>query len=170
VDDQDGGQPGGNIRVGFLYNPARVSFVSHPGDSITANSPVCVAGHVELAYNPGRIDPSSAAFFESRKPLAGEFLFNGEQVFIIGLHFSSKGGDNPLFGFTQPPVLVTEAQRIQQAQVVNFTATLANIVAGRSTTSTSTVAGVPGVLGNSSRCPNESLDHVFEGNSVLDHS
>ena len=27
VNDQDGGQPGGNIRVVFLFNPARVSFV-----------------------------------------------------------------------------------------------------------------------------------------------
>ena len=27
VDDQDGGQPGGNIRVVFLFNPARVAFV-----------------------------------------------------------------------------------------------------------------------------------------------
>jgi hypothetical protein len=27
VNDQDGGQPGGNIRVVFLYNPATVTFV-----------------------------------------------------------------------------------------------------------------------------------------------
>ncbi|EHC08503.1 endonuclease/exonuclease/phosphatase [Fischerella thermalis] len=31
VDDQDGGEPGGNIRVGFLFNPNRVDFVDRPG-------------------------------------------------------------------------------------------------------------------------------------------
>ncbi|MBI5670193.1 MAG: lamin tail domain-containing protein [Chloroflexi bacterium] len=120
ADDQDGGQPGGNIRVGFLYNPARVTFNARPGgDATTANSVFCNTGAPMLTFNPGRVDPNNGAFFESRKPLAGQFEFNGEQIFVIGVHFNSKGGDNPLFGFTQPPVLVTEAQRVQQAQVVN---------------------------------------------------
>jgi predicted extracellular nuclease len=34
-------------------------------------------------------------------------------------HFSSKGGDDPLFGRFQPPVRHTEGARHQQAQVVN---------------------------------------------------
>jgi hypothetical protein len=31
LNDEDGGQPGGNIRVGFLFRPDRVTFVDHPG-------------------------------------------------------------------------------------------------------------------------------------------
>ena len=60
-------------------------------------------------YNPGRIEPTDAAFTNSRKPLAGEFLFNGRRLFVIANHFNSKGGDDPLFGRFQPPVLVPKA-------------------------------------------------------------
>ncbi len=116
----DGGAPGGNIRVGFLFNATRVTFTPVPGgDATTANSVSCVSGAPMLNLNPGRIDPTNAAFNNSRKPLAGQFEFNGEPIFVVGVHFSSKGGDNPLFGFTQPPVLDSEVQRLQQAQVVN---------------------------------------------------
>lgn len=115
----DGGQPGGNIRVGFLYNPARVAFVANSGDATTATTIACNSGTPALALNPGRVDPTNAAFADSRKPLAGEFVFNGETIFVVGVHFSSKGGDTPLMGFTQPPVLTTEAARIAQAEVVN---------------------------------------------------
>jgi VCBS repeat-containing protein len=183
VDDQDGGQPGGNIRVGFLYNPARVSPAVGPvGGSLDANSAVCIPGGVELAFNPGRIDPTNTAWDASRKPLAGEFLFNGETVFVIGLHFASKGGDDPLFGFTQPPVLNSEVQRLQQAQVVNdFVDSLlacdpnANIIVLGDVNDfdfssvASTLAG--GVLSNlmTTLPANERYSYVFEGNSqVLD--
>lgn len=126
LNGQDGGQPGGNIRVGFLYNPARVTFTARPGgDATTANSVICNGGAPMLAFNPGRIDPTNPAFSASRKPLVGQFQFNGEQIFVIGLHFNSKGGDNPLFGVAQPPFLTTEAQRLAQAQVVhNFASSL----------------------------------------------
>ena len=55
----------------------------------------------------------------SRKPLAAEFRFRNKTIFVIVNHFSSKGGDQPLFGRFQPPGRVTEAQRHQQARVVN---------------------------------------------------
>ena len=58
------------------------------------------------------------AFTASRKPLAGEFTYNGRKLFVVGNHFNSKGGDEPLFGRFQPPALVTEAQRVQQANLV----------------------------------------------------
>jgi predicted extracellular nuclease len=120
VDDQDGGEPGGNIRVGFLFRPDRVDFVDRPGGGSTTATTVSLgADGVELSASPGRIDPTNAAFNTSRKPLVAEFIFNGETVFAIINHFNSKGGDNPLFGRVQPPVLSSEAQRIQQAQVVN---------------------------------------------------
>ncbi|MCL4264657.1 MAG: DUF11 domain-containing protein [Anaerolineae bacterium] len=118
-DNQDGGQLGGNIRVGFIFQPGRVTFVDRPGG--TAVSPTTVSwGNqgVELSYSPGRIAPQHTAFNDSRKPLAGEFLFNGYKLILIANHFNSKGGDGPLFGRHQPPLLVTEAKRLAQAQVV----------------------------------------------------
>ncbi|MEX0270037.1 choice-of-anchor I family protein [Leptolyngbyaceae cyanobacterium UHCC 1019] len=120
VNNQDGGQPGGNIRVGFLFNPDRVTFVDRPGGgSLVDTTVVNGAFGVELSTSPGRIDPTDPAFDSSRKPLVGEFLFNGgNQVFVIANHFNSKGGDQPLFGQFQPPTLTTEAQRLQQAQIV----------------------------------------------------
>jgi predicted extracellular nuclease len=40
-------------------------------------------------------------------------------VFVIANHFSSKGGDDPLFGRHQPPQRSSEVARHAQAQVVN---------------------------------------------------
>jgi len=51
------------------------------------------------------------------KPIAGEFMFNGHHVFVIANHLASKGGDDALMGKDQPPVEVTKAQRLAQAQV-----------------------------------------------------
>ncbi|MCV3216806.1 type I secretion C-terminal target domain-containing protein [Plectonema radiosum NIES-515] len=120
VDDQDGGEPGGNIRVGFLFNPDRVQFVDRPGGGSTTDTTVNNVGGVpQLSASPGRIldtDPSNGnAFINSRKPLVGEFIFNGQTVFVVGNHFNSKGGDQPLFGPNQPPTLSSEVQRNQQA-------------------------------------------------------
>lgn len=122
VDDTNGGEPGGNIRVGFLFNPNRVSFVDRPGGTSTSNTTVTnVAGVPTVSNSPGLIDPTNPAFTSSRKPLIGEFTFNGKTVYIIGNHFNSKGGDQPLYGPNQPPTLSSEVQRQQQATVVkNF--------------------------------------------------
>ena len=121
VDDQDGGQPGGNIRVGFIFRTDRgLEFVDRPGG--TSTTPAGVTGrnnHTRLTFSPGRIDPQNAAWADSRKPLAGEFRFRGKTYFVIVNHFNSKGGDQPLFGRFQPPARVTETQRHQQALVVN---------------------------------------------------
>jgi len=121
VDDQDGGEPGGNIRVGFLFRTDRgLSFVDRPGgDSTTATSVFNVSGAPQFSASPGRIDPTNSAFNSSRKPLAGEFTYDGRTLFVIANHWNSKGGDDPLFGRFQPPTLFSEMQRIQQAQIVN---------------------------------------------------
>jgi predicted extracellular nuclease len=120
VDDQDGGEPGGNIRVAFLFRTDRgLTFVDRPGgDATTATTVTGVTGAPELSVSPGRIDPNNAAFNTSRKPLAGEFRFSGVPLFVIANHFNSKGGDHPLFGRFQPPVRVSETQRHQQANIV----------------------------------------------------
>ncbi|MFB8237964.1 lamin tail domain-containing protein [Kitasatospora purpeofusca] len=120
VNDQDGGQPGGNIRQVFLYRTDRgLSFTDRPGaGSTTADSVVNNGGVPALAYSPGRIDPTNTAFNASRKPLAGEFRWNGRPVFVIANHFNSKGGDQPLFGRYQPPARPSETQRHAQATAV----------------------------------------------------
>jgi len=122
VNDQDGGAPGGNIRVGFLFRTDRgLSFVDRAGaSSTTANQVITEADGVHLLYSPGRLDPTNPAFTSSRKPLAGEFLFHGHRFFAIANHFNSKGGDQPLFGRYQPPSFSSESRRIQQAQVVHY--------------------------------------------------
>jgi hypothetical protein len=129
VDGADGGAPGGNIRSVFLFNPARVGFVDRSGGgSTTANSVVNSSGQPQLQFSPGRIDPNNSAFNGSRKPLAAEFTFDGQKVFAVCNHFNSKGGDTPLFGDKQPPILNSEAQRTSQATIVrNFVASILSI-------------------------------------------
>ena len=118
--NQDGGEPGGNIRQVFLYNPKRVSFTDRTGgDATTATSVVKTRKGAQLTYSPGRIDPTSDAWDSSRKPLVGEFVFHGESVFVIANHFTSKGGDQPLHGRYQPPSRSSETQRAAQAAEVN---------------------------------------------------
>jgi uncharacterized protein len=120
ANDQDGGEPGGNIRQVFLFNPERVSFTDRAGgDASTATGVVKTRKGARLTYSPGRIDPTSDAWDSSRKPLAGEFVFHGETVFVIANHFNSKGGDQPLHGRYQPPSRSSETQRRAQAAEVN---------------------------------------------------
>jgi predicted extracellular nuclease len=121
VDDQDGGEPGGNIRVGFLFRTDRgVSFIDRPGgDATTPTTVVATPSGPQLSFSPGRIDPGNPAWANSRKPLAGEFRMRGKKVFVIANHFNSKGGDQPLFGRFQPPTRSSEVQRHAQAAVVN---------------------------------------------------
>lgn len=117
-DKKDGGAPGGNIRVGFLYNPERVILTPGTSGSGTATQSVEYK-EGKLTLNPGRIDPTNSAFTSSRKPLAAQFEFKGESVIVVASHFNSKGGDQPLFGKNQPPVLSSEVQRLQIAEIVN---------------------------------------------------
>jgi 2',3'-cyclic-nucleotide 2'-phosphodiesterase (5'-nucleotidase family)/predicted extracellular nuclease len=90
-----GGAPGSNIRNSFLYNPERVSLES---TTLLADS---------------------AAFEGSRRPLVGEFRFNGKPVTVVNNHFSSRFGSTPVFGGPQPFVQATEAEREAQAQAIN---------------------------------------------------
>ncbi|MGW3267307.1 endonuclease/exonuclease/phosphatase family protein [Streptomyces sp. NPDC001056] len=120
VNDKDGGEPGGNIRQVFLFNPARVSFVDRAGgDSTTAVGVTKECGKAQLTVSPGRIDPSSAAWENSRKPLVGQFVFRGKTVFVIANHLTSKGGDQNLTSQYQPVTRSSEIQRHAQAQEVN---------------------------------------------------
>jgi predicted extracellular nuclease len=185
VNDEDGGQPGGNIRVGFLFNSDRgLTFIDRPGGCPTCST--TVVNHpsgVRLSASPGRIDPTNPAFNDSRKPLAGEFLFRGNKLIVIANHFNSKGGDQPLFGRFQPPVRSSEVQRHAQAQVVHdFVAGIlaldanANVVVlgdlndfSFSDALTTLKSGVLHDLITTLPLP-EQYTYVFEGNSQdLDH-
>ncbi|MFD8818694.1 endonuclease/exonuclease/phosphatase family protein [Streptomyces sp. NPDC059627] len=120
VNDQDGGEPGGNIRQVFLFNPERVSFVDRAGgDSTTAVGVTKVHGKAQLTASPGRVAPADSAWTTSRKPLAGEFVFQGKTVFVIANHLNSKGGDQGLTSQYQPVVRSSETQRHAQATLVN---------------------------------------------------
>ncbi len=123
VNDQDGGEPGGNIRVVFLFNPARVSFVDRGSSSVnrstTGTSVVKSHGDPALTLSPGRIDPTNPVWTTSRKPLAGEFSFRGRPVIVIANHFNSKGGDQNADGRFQFPAQSSTVQRAGQAQVVH---------------------------------------------------
>lgn len=121
INNEDGGAPGGNIRVGMIYRTDRVQLVpGTKGDSTTATKVVKGKdGTASLTLNPGRVEPQSPMFKDTRKSLAAEFLFNGEKVIVINNHLSSKGGDDPLFGNKQPYILHSEVKRIEQARVIN---------------------------------------------------
>ncbi|MEU5658533.1 endonuclease/exonuclease/phosphatase family protein [Streptomyces sp. NPDC047737] len=120
ADGQDGGEPGGNIRNVFLYNPERVDFVDRAGgDATTAVQAVRTKKGAALSVSPGRVNPTSTAWDSSRKPLVGEFRFRGESVFVIANHFASKGGDQSLHGRFQEPARSSETQRVRQAAEVN---------------------------------------------------
>ena len=185
VDDQDGGQPGGNIRVGFLFRTDRgLGFVARPGgDSTTPVAVVAGANGPELSLSPGRVEPGNSAWNASRKPLAAEFTYNGHKLFVITNHFNSKGGDQGLFGPQQPPVLGSEVQRIQQATLVaNF---VSDILALDPTANVAVVgdlndfqfspplqklkdAGLTALI--ETLPPAERYSYVFDGNSqALDH-
>ena len=187
VNDADGGQPGGNIRVVFLFRTDRgLSFVDRPGGTSTAATTVTrdAAGRPHLSFSPGRIDPTNAAWDDSRKPLAGEFRWRGRTVFVIANHFVSKGGDDPLYGRFQPIKQPSQVQRVEQAtevrdfvdQIVAADRDANVVVLGDlndfdfaapidTLTSTGHLVDLPRTLPIQER-----YTYVFEGNSeVLDH-
>ncbi|MDQ2756565.1 MAG: lamin tail domain-containing protein [Actinomycetota bacterium] len=187
LDKQDGGQPGGNIRSVFLYNPERVGFT--PRGTPSSTDAVTVVrgtdGTPTLSTNPGRVDPTNAAWTSSRKPLAAEFTFQGRKAIVVANHFNSKGGDQTADGRFQPPTRSSEIQRTKQAVVLNAFAkdvlnvdAAANLVlagdfndyqfSGPVTTLTDNGATLTDLIGTLPA--NERYTYVYDGISqVLDH-
>lgn len=95
----DGGQPGGNIRNAFLYDPERMQLV--PGSL-------------------RRLGREHAAFVDSRKPLAARFrLAQGSgELEIINVHLASKRNQNGLFAPNQPGFDPRLAIRVEQVQLI----------------------------------------------------
>ncbi|MDQ1348750.1 MAG: uncharacterized protein QG573_2126, partial [Acidobacteriota bacterium] len=122
--NRDGGQPGGNIRVALLFDPARVESVRR-GEA-RANDPVEIIGRgrtMTLSLSPGRLAPTSSAFDLRagegvRKSLVAQFRVAGESLFVIANHWTSKWDDDRAFGARQPPQTPTAAKRQVQAKVV----------------------------------------------------
>ncbi|MEM8718391.1 MAG: endonuclease/exonuclease/phosphatase family protein [Cyanobacteria bacterium P01_G01_bin.39] len=83
TDDANGGEPGGNIRTAYLYDPSRVDLVEGSVASFGSQAP-------------------GGAFEGSRLPLVADFEFNGQEVTIVNNHFTSKGGSSPILGVDQP--------------------------------------------------------------------
>ena len=62
---------------------------------------------------------TNTAWNASRKPLVGQFKWNGQPLFVIANHLNSKGGDYGLTSATQPVPRSSEIQRHAQATLVN---------------------------------------------------
>ena len=122
--NRDGGQPGGNIRVALLFDPARVEFVRR-GEA-RANDPVEIVGRgrtMTLSLSPGRLAPASSAFDLRagegvRKSLVAQFRAAGKPLYVIVNHWTSKWDDGRAFGAKQPPDAPTAPKRLAQAKVV----------------------------------------------------
>ncbi len=106
-DARSGGQPGGNIRTAYLYNPDRVDLVEGSLQTIGTQE-------------------GGQPFAGVRLPLIAEFAFNGETVTVVNNHFSSKSGSAAILGVEQPfelrqddpTVNGTVDARLAQAQAV----------------------------------------------------
>ena len=99
----DGGQPGGNIRNGYLYNPERV----------------------ELDQSSVRVFGSDDESFDgSRKPLVCEFIekSSSKRLAVINIHLASKRHQTSIFAPQGSGVDHKESTRISQASAVRLEA------------------------------------------------
>lgn len=95
----DGGQPGGNIRNAFLFNPARVELVE---------------GSLR------RVGGDAPAFEGSRKPLLARFRVrsSGAELAVVNVHLASKRHQHSIFAPTQPGFDPREDTRVEQGRLV----------------------------------------------------
>jgi predicted extracellular nuclease len=96
---------GRGIEPGFLWDDDRVDLLA--AFQLTD----AIVDGVSAAFGPDSASPG-------REPIVGLFDIEGNVVTIVGNHFKSKGGDDPIFGVNQPFTRITEVQRKLQAQVV----------------------------------------------------
>lgn len=97
--DADGGQPGGNIRNGFLYNPQRVSLNKQ---------------------SLQRLGETADVFEGSRKPLMASFksIKTTQQLTIINVHLASKRHQNSVFSVLDAAFDPREDMRVGQAELI----------------------------------------------------
>ncbi len=107
----EGGEPGGNIRVGFLYNTDRVQlgdldagatlaerrqYTDRIGDGIRD------AGDL-IAFSDDMLgaEINATDWGGTRRSLLGEFNFNGNTIFVTANHWPSKGGSGEFWQLNQ---------------------------------------------------------------------
>jgi predicted extracellular nuclease len=95
----DGGQPGGSIRNGYLYNPQRVEMVEKSVRLIGADRP---------------------AFEGSRKPLVVHFRekTSGHELVCINVHLASKRHQYGIFAPEKPGFDARLPIRVEQAGII----------------------------------------------------
>ncbi|HEX8485483.1 Calx-beta domain-containing protein [Sphingomonas sp.] len=111
VYNAEGGEPRGNIRVGFLYNTNRVQLGDLPGNATITErraftdrvgDGVRAEGDL-IAFDDGLIagQVNTADWTNTRKSLLGEFTFNGNAVYVLANHLPSKGGSGTFWQVDQ---------------------------------------------------------------------
>ncbi|KAK7690827.1 hypothetical protein QCA50_005928 [Cerrena zonata] len=140
--NMDGGKPGSNIRVAYLWNPNKVSLLpGHVVGSATQNTEVVQSekGEVNLNHNPGRIQPNHEAWEETRKPMAAAWqTTDGSRFFTVNVHLSSKRFGSSPHGDARPPVNGRVERRTQQ---VNITADFVKNILQKDVNASVIVAG-----------------------------
>lgn len=105
-----GGAPGGNIRVGFLYDTDRVQLGNLAADATLAERRAytdLIGDGVRTAGDLIAIDDSQVAGINAadwsgtRRSIVGEFEFNGQTVYAFGSHLPSKGGSGEPYQLNQ---------------------------------------------------------------------
>lgn len=117
VHNDEGGQPGGNIRIAILYNPQKLDFQSRPPPNSLTDAVIDRDGN--LNYNPGRVSANDQVFTHTRRSIVAQFTFRGRSVFVIGNHFNSKLGDQSLWSSIQPAIFESEDKRSLLADRIN---------------------------------------------------
>ncbi|KKA29879.1 hypothetical protein TD95_003450 [Thielaviopsis punctulata] len=122
ANDEDGGEPGGNIRQAYLYRADIVELVDPNFGTATNGTEVVKDGkYPSLTFNPGRIDPTNSAWDDSRKPLIAMWrAIDGphKNFFTVNIHFTSKGGSTSIQGDVRPPINKGVEKRTTQATIV----------------------------------------------------
>ncbi|MBI2372621.1 MAG: RNB domain-containing ribonuclease [Deltaproteobacteria bacterium] len=94
---EDGGQPGGNIRCGYLYRPDRVTL---------------------LPETVVRVGDGIPAFEATRKSLAARFRFGEREILLVNNHLSSRRGSSSWTSDVESPVVGKAEQREAQAKAI----------------------------------------------------
>jgi len=111
VPGSEGGEPGGNIRVGFLYNTDRVQLGNLAADATIEErrqytdrigDGVRDAGDlIGFSDNMVADQINPADWSGTRLSLLGQFTFNGNTVYVTANHFPAKGGSGEFWQFNQ---------------------------------------------------------------------
>ncbi|HEX8126552.1 MAG TPA: Calx-beta domain-containing protein [Allosphingosinicella sp.] len=140
VNNSEGGEPGGNIRVGFLYDTNRVQLGDLAADATIAErrqftdrigDGVRDAGD-RILFSDNMIagEINTADWAGTRKSLLGQFTFHGQTVFVSANHLPAKSGSGSYWQLNQnleagQPANSDVAQR---SNVANDIYTMLNLI------------------------------------------